>query len=858
MSDYKPQAIEEKWQRRWAEQRAFEVTEDPGRPKFYCLVMFAYPSGHAHVGHVRNYMIGDVIARMKRMRGFNVLHPFGWDAFGLPAENAAIQNRSHPETWTRDNIAHMKGQLQRLGISYAWERELATCDASYYKWNQWLFLQMFERDIAYRRRSTVNWCPSCATVLANEQVVDGGCWRCGTTVEPRDLEQWFLRITKYADGLLDGIERLDAWPDKVLTMQRNWIGRSEGALVRFPVETTGTAQDGDADDAVDIEVFTTRVDTIFGATFVLLAPEHGLVDRFADAAADPVGFRRQVQQFRAQDRNDRLTGAVDKEGFDTGRTALNPFTGRQVSIWIANFVLVEYGTGAVMAVPAHDQRDFEFARKYGLPVEVVIQPATADDVGPLDGQTMEAAYAGPGTLVSSGEFTGQSTNGAAGLMARAAETRGVGRPAVQFRLKDWGISRQRYWGTPIPIIHCEVCGLQPVPYADLPVELPAVAEFTGRGDSPLAQIPEFVNTRCPSCRRPARRETDTMDTFVDSSWYFYRYCDASNDVQAFDPEKVGYWGPVDFYSGGVEHAILHLIYSRFFCRVFRDLGIVDHDEPFTRLLTQGMVMRDGAVMSKSKGNVVDPDQMIASYGADTLRLYEMFVAPPEKEIEWTDSGLEGSFRFLTRVWRLVTAVCPVVTGASQDGLGTMTLDDAHRALRRKTHESIRRVSADLDPRVHLNTAVSALMELVNDLYAFCERHAVAIHAATQAQETFRDQVSMEARAVLGEAVEALVLMLSPFTPHLCEELWQRLGHDGGLVSVAWPTCDEAVARADEIVVPVQVNGKLRARLTMPAEVSEEDVRAAALAEPSVLSHTEGKTIVRVVLVRRKLVNIVVK
>ena len=852
VSDYNPQAIEDKWQRRWAEQRAFEVTEESGRPKFYCLVMFAYPSGHAHVGHVRNYMIGDVIARMKRMRGFNVLHPFGWDAFGLPAENAAIKNRSHPETWTLENIAHMKGQLQRLGISYAWEREFATCQASYYKWNQWLFLQMFERGVAYRRRSTVNWCSSCATVLANEQVVDGGCWRCGTQVEPRELEQWFLRTTQYADGLLDGIERLDEWPDKVLTMQRNWIGRSEGALVRFPVGTSGPA-----DDAVEIEVFTTRIDTIFGATFVLLAPEHALVDRFADEAADPEAFGRRVQQFRSQDRTARLTGAVEKEGFDTGRTAVNPFTGRPVPVWIANFVLAEYGTGAVMAVPAHDHRDFEFARKYGLPVEVVIQPVTEGDVAPLDGATTAAAYAGPGTLVNSGEFTGRSTDGAAAFMARAAESRGVGRREVQFRLKDWGISRQRYWGTPIPIIHCDACGLQPVPYADLPVELPKVAEFTGQGDSPLAQIPEFVDTTCPSCQGPARRETDTMDTFVDSSWYFYRYCDPSNDDQAFDLEKVRYWAPIDFYSGGVEHAILHLIYSRFFCRVFRDLGMVDHDEPFTRLLTQGMVLRNGAVMSKSKGNVVDPDQMVASYGADALRLYEMFVAPPEKEIEWNDSGLEGSFRFLTRVWRLVTALCPVVAAAPWDGLWAMALDDTHRALRRKTHESIRRVSADLDPRVHLNTAVSALMELVNDLYAFCDQRGLAPHADSVGQNTQSDRVPAATRAVLREAVEALVLMLSPFTPHLCEELWERLGHAGGLVTVAWPSFDPAVARADVMVVPVQVNGKLRARLTLATDLSEADLRAAALAEPSVQAHTGDKTIVRVVVAQRKLVNIVV-
>ena len=851
MSDYDPQAIEAKWQRRWAEQRAFEVREDPGRPKYYCLVMFAYPSGHAHVGHVRNYMIGDVIARMKRMRGFNVLHPFGWDAFGLPAENAAIKNHSHPATWTLDNIAHMKGQLQRLGISYAWDRELATCEASYYRWNQWLFLQMFERDLAYRRRSAVNWCPGCATVLANEQVVDGGCWRCGTPVESRELEQWFLRITKYADGLLDGIERLDQWPAKVLTMQRNWIGRSEGALVRFPVETTGP---GGA--PIEIEVFTTRVDTIYGATFVLLAPEHPLVDRFAEKAPDAAGFRRRVHQFRALDRTDRLTGAVEKEGFDTGRTCINPFTERPVPIWIANFVLAEYGTGAVMAVPAHDQRDFEFARKYDLPVAVVIQPALDDGAAPLDGATMDAAYPGVGSLVRSGRFTGRSSEGAVAEMAQASESLGVGRPAVQFRLKDWGISRQRYWGTPIPIIHCDACGLQPVPFEDLPVELPTVVEFSGRGDSPLAQIPDFVKTTCPSCQGPARRETDTMDTFVDSSWYFYRYCDPSNDRQAFDPDTVRYWGPVDFYIGGVEHAILHLIYSRFFCRVFKDLGMVDHDEPFTRLLTQGMVLRDGAVMSKSKGNVVDPDQMIARFGADALRLYETFVAPPEKEIEWTDSGLEGSFRFLTRVWRLVIGVGHIATDGRREALGA-TLDVAHRALRRKTHDSIRRVSADLDPRAHLNTAVSALMELVNDLYTFCDRQGLSAQVVA-GHGVSSEPVPAETSAVLREAIEALVLMLSPFTPHVCEELWERLGHTAGLGRAAWPTFDPAVARAEERVVPVQVNGKLRARLTVVADVSEENLRAAALADATVQVHTARKTIVRVVVVQRTLVNIVVR
>ena len=731
VADYRPQDIEKKWQARWTESRAFEVTEDPSRPKFYCLEMFAYPSGHAHVGHVRNYMIGDVMARTKRMRGYNVLHPFGWDAFGLPAENAAIKNNVHPETWTLDNIAHMKGQLQRLGISYAWEREIATCLPEYYRWNQWLFTRMFERGLAYRRRSNVNWCESCQTVLANEQVVDGGCWRCGTPVTVRELEQWFLRITQYADELLDAIATLNGWPDKVLTMQRNWIGRSEGARVKFALteappagpqaperDAPASAAPGQEPEPSSIEVFTTRIDTIYGATVVLLAPEHPLVDQFAAQSADPDGFRKRAARYRAQDRTARMIGEVAKEGFDTGRRVVNPFTGNPVPVWIANFVLGEYGTGAVMAVPAHDQRDFEFARTYGLPIPVVVQPEGA----PLDAGAMEVAYDGEGLLVDSGPYTGLSAVEANRRMTRDAEARGIGRGAVQYRLKDWGISRQRYWGTPIPMIYCDVCGLVPVPDRDLPVVLPKVMEFTGRGDSPLAHVPEFVNVACPACGRAARRETDTMDTFVDSSWYYYRFCDPTNTELPFDPAAVRYWGPVDFYSGGVEHAILHLIYSRFFSRVFRDIGLVSIDEPFSRLLTQGMVLNNGAVMSKSKGNVVDPDDMIARFGADALRLYVMFVAPPEKEVEWTDSGLEGAYRFLGRVWRMVDHVSRAV-GSAPAPAG-LALDPEERALRRKTHSTIKRLTADLDPRVHLNTAVSALMELVNEIYAFAEKRGI--------------------------------------------------------------------------------------------------------------------------------------
>ena len=560
--------------------------------------MFAYPSGHAHVGHLRNYMIGDVVARMKRMRGFNVLHPFGWDAFGLPAENAAIKNKTHPETWTLENIAHMKGQLQRMGISYAWDREIATCLPDYYKWNQWIFLKMLERDLAFRRRSSVNWCPSCNTVLANEQVVDGGCWRCGTPVVTRELEQWFFRITRYADELLSAAEGLSQWPEKVLTMQRNWIGRSEGARVRFALSDARDASDG-------IEVFTTRIDTIFGANFIMLAPEHALVQKWS--AEGGASFADNLKRFQGQDRTARMTGEVEKEGFDTGRTAINPFTDRPVPIWVANFVLVEYGTGAVMGVPGHDQRDFEFARKYGLPITVVVQPRERQ----VDVATMTEPYDGPGIVVDSGEFSGMSTDEALDKMAAWAEARGIGERTVQYRLKDWGISRQRYWGTPIPVLYCDKCGMVPVPYDDLPVLLPKTAEFSGRGDSPLGQIPEFVNTTCPECGGPARRETDTMDTFVDSSWYFYRFCDPHNEQLPFDPETVGYWGPVDFYVGGIEHAILHLIYSRFFARVFRDLGMTVLSEPFSHLLTQGMVLKNGDVMSKSKGNVVDPDDMIA-------------------------------------------------------------------------------------------------------------------------------------------------------------------------------------------------------------------------------------------------------
>jgi leucyl-tRNA synthetase len=841
VTEYRPQELDKKWQARWAESRAFEVEIDQSRPKFYCLEMFAYPSGHAHVGHVRNYIIGDICARMKRMRGYNVLHPFGWDAFGLPAENAAIKTGTHPETSTFDNINHMKGQLQRLGISYAWEREIATCLPEYYKFNQWIFLKMFERGLAYRKRSTVNWCPVDNTVLANEQVVDGACWRCGTTVEQRSLEQWFFKITAYADELLAGLDTLKEWPEKVVVMQRNWIGRSEGARLTFPV--VGAANLG-------IEVFTTRIDTIYGATFVVLAPEHPLVETLSKMPKAPPTLKTDVQAFRNQDREARLTG---KEGVFTGQFAVNPFTGENVPIWIGNFVLAEYGTGAIMAVPAHDERDFEFARKYNLPIRIVVRsketPATADE--------LTDATTNYGTLVDSGEYSGAKAPEVMTRMIADAEKRGIGKGEIQYRLKDWGISRQRYWGTPIPVVYCEKDGVVGVPYEQLPVELPKVAQFTGRGDSPLASIPEFVNATCPKCGGPARRETDTMDTFVDSSWYFLRFADPKNSHLPFSKEAGAYWMPVDFYSGGVEHAILHLLYSRFFTRILRDVGLISFDEPFKRLLTQGMVLKDGNVMSKSKGNVVDPDTMIEKYGADALRLYVMFVAPPEKEVEWSDAGLEGSFRFLVRVWRLVDHWAPVLN-AKGSGLRAegSDLSDAERALRRKTHETIRRATIDIEERMHLNTAVSSMMELVNELYAFSDTTPLGQPSKNPpAGAAIRPQTI----AVMREALDALVVMLSPFAPHTAEELWQMLGHHDDLMRAKWPTFDPEVAKAQEVVVPVQINGKIRARLTVPAELvdGDGDLQKFVLADAAVKNHIAGKTIRKIVVAKGPLVSIVI-
>jgi leucyl-tRNA synthetase len=825
MSDYDFQEIETRWQKRWAESRVFEVSEDPKRPKFYCLEMLPYPSGDIHVGHVRNYCITDVISRCKTMRGMNVMHPIGWDALGLPAENAAIKKGVHPEAWTRANIASMKRQLQRLGFSYPWSREIATCDASYYRWNQWFFLRMLEKGIAYRAKAPVNWCPSCLTVLANEQAEGGLCWRCKSVVEQRDMEQWFLRITAYEDALLDDMAQLPTWPERVLQQQRNWVGKSHGAEVDFPVEGFPA-----------IRIFTTRVDTIFGATFMVLAPEHAMVDALLAGQSDASERKAQIGKLRAQDRRARLEGKVEKEGVFTGRYATNPFTGEKIPIWVGNFVLTGYGTGAIMSVPAHDERDFDFARKYGLEVRVVIQP----DGEKLDGKTLAAAYVGPGTVVNSGPFDGLVAEDAIPKMAAWAEKQGIGKATTTYRLKDWLISRQRYWGTPIPVVYCDTHGMQPVPDAELPVVLPPDAPFTGEGGNPLEKVKAFVEARCPKCGGKARRETDTMDTFVDSSWYFYRYLSPAKDDGPFDPAAVRYWFPIDLYVGGIEHAILHLVYSRFWTKVMRDLGLVAIDEPVTRLFPQGMVHKDGEVMSKSKGNTIAPDEVIARYGADTLRLYILFAGPPELAMEWSESGIEGPHRFLQQVWRLFDRHAEVFAKEPRQPLPA-ELPAAARDLHRKVHQTIQRVTYDIEERIQLNTAVAALMELKNEL-----------------QRVEAEVAAGPGREVLREALETLVKLLNPFTPHICEELWARLGHATSLVREAWPSFDAAAAREDEVELAVQVNGKVRGRVTVAREAREDEIRARALAEPRVAEHLQGKEIVKFVVVPLRLVSMVVR
>ena len=824
MSDYSFEDIETRWQQRWREARTFEVTEDPHKPKYYCLEMLPYPSGDIHVGHVRNYCITDVVARYRRMRGFNVLHPIGWDALGLPAENAAIKRGLHPEKWTRDNIAQMKRQLQRLGFSYPWSREIATCDPQYYHWNQWFFLRMLERGIAYRAKAAVNWCPSCQTVLANEQAEGGVCWRCHSKVEERELDQWFLRITAYQDELLDDMAELPQWPDRVLVQQRNWVGRSPGAEADFPVEGS----------QAPIRIFTTRVDTIYGATFMVLAPEHPRVDELAAGGPDAAAARQAIARLRAQDRRARQAGQVEKEGVFTGRYAINPYSGERIPIWVGNFVLMGYGTGAIMAVPAHDQRDFEFARKYGLPVRVVIQP----EGGALDGATMSEAYDGPGRTVNSGGFNGLDSDEAIRRMGEHAREKGFGKPTVTYRLKDWLISRQRYWGTPIPVVYCAKDGVAPVPDDQLPVELPPDAPFTGEGGNPLEKVAEFVNTTCPRCGGEARRETDTMDTFVDSSWYFYRYVSPRKDDGPFDPGAVRYWFPIDLYVGGIEHAILHLVYSRFWTKMMRDLGLVTFDEPVVRLFPQGMVHKGGEIMSKRKGNTVAPDEIIQRYGADTLRLYILFVAAPEDPLEWSDENIAGVSKFLNRVWRLVDRHAEALA-AELRGPMPEDLPPAARALRRKVHQTIQKVTDDVDERIKLNTAVAALMELVNEIY----RLEPEVTAGP-------------ARAALREALETLVLLLGPFAPHVCEEMWMRLGRRFSVVDRPWPVADPEVAREAEVELAVQLNGKVRGHITLSPQAVEDEVKARAL---EAIKHLlDGKQVADVRVVPGRLVSVVAR
>jgi len=826
MTDYAFQDIETRWQQRWREARTFEVTEDPHKPKYYCLEMLPYPSGDIHVGHVRNYCITDVVARYRRMRGFNVLHPIGWDALGLPAENAAIKRGVHPEKWTRENIAQMKRQLQRLGFSYPWSREIATCDAEYYRWNQWFFLRMLERGIAYRKKAAVNWCPSCLTVLANEQAEGGECWRCHSKVEERELDQWFLRITAYQDELLDDMASLPHWPDRVLVQQRNWVGRSPGAEVDFAVEGA----------TAPLRVFTTRVDTIYGATFMVLAPEHPRVDELLDGApaAGATAARQAIGRLRGQDRRARLAGQVEKEGVFTGRYAQNPFSGERIPIWVGNFVLMGYGTGAIMAVPAHDSRDFEFARKYGIDVRVVIQP----EGGTLDGTTMPASYDGPGKTVNSGPFDGLDTDEAIRRMAEHARDHGFGQPTVTYRLKDWLISRQRYWGTPIPVVYCDKDGAVPVPDAELPVKLPPDAPFTGEGGNPLEKVPEFVNTTCPRCGLPARRETDTMDTFVDSSWYFYRYVSPRKDDGPFDAGAVRYWFPIDLYVGGIEHAILHLVYSRFWTKMMRDLGLVTFDEPVVRLFPQGMVHKDGEVMSKSRGNTVAPDDIVGRYGADTLRLYTLFVAAPEDPLEWSDENIAGVHKFLNRVWRLVDRHAEALAGELR-GPMPAELPPPVETLRRKVHQTIQKVSDDVDERIKLNTAVAALMKLVNEIYGL-EKEVTA----------------GPARAALREALETLVLLLSPFAPHVAEEMWMRLGRRFSIVDRPWPVADAEVAKEPAVELAVQLNGKVRGRITVAPDAVEDDVKARAL--EAVRHLLDGKQVANIRVVPGRLVSVVVQ
>ena len=825
--NYNFESIERKWQDKWEKEKSFRVTNDTDK-KYYVLEMFPYPSGNLHMGHVRNYSIGDIVARFKKMNGFNVLHPMGWDSFGLPAENAAIKRGIHPNDWTSKNIDNMRRQLKELGISYDWDREIATCKPDYYKWTQWMFLQLYKNGLAYKRKSYVNWCPSCGTVLANEQVVNGKCERCKSDVGKKDLEQWFFKITQYAQKLLDDIEKLKGWPDKVKTMQQNWIGRSEGVEVDFKLFGS------DKDEKV--RVYTTRPDTIFGVTYMVIAPEHPIVKDLISGTEQEQQCLEFIEKIKFLNDIVRTSTDTEKEGVFTGRYVINPLNGDKVALYLANYVLAEYGTGVVMAVPAHDERDFEFSRKYDLPIKVVIMPKDAT----LSQESMKEAFTDLGYLVNSGDFNGMRSNEAISNIIDYIEKMGYGERKINFKLRDWLISRQRYWGAPIPIIYCEDCGIVPVPEKDLPVILPTDVNFTGVGESPLSGSTMFTEAKCPVCGKLGRREVDTMDTFVCSSWYYLRYCDPHNKDIPFSKDMINYWMPVDQYIGGVEHAILHLLYSRFFMKVLYDLKYVSHDEPFLNLLTQGMVLKDGSKMSKSLGNVVSPEEIINKYGADTARLFILFASPPEKDLEWNDQGVEGSYRFINRVWRIVDEFIDEAKENIIVDKTKLSVDD--RELRYVINYTIKKVTDDIGERFNFNTAISAVMELVNATY------------------NYREKVSTSKRnkAVLGEAVTNLVILLAPFIPHAAEELWEAMDKKGSVHSIQWPQYDPEALVKDEVEIVVQLNGKLRERFVISAGLDQKQMQEEVMKLDQVKALLEGKEIIKIIAVPGKLVNIVVK
>ena len=826
MEKYCPQTIEKKWQKIWDETNAYQIKTDPNKPKYYVLEMFPYPSGNLHMGHVRNYSIGDVIARYKTMNGFNVLHPMGFDAFGMPAENAAIKHGVRPSDWTEDNMANMTRQQKEMGLSYDWDRKVATCHEDYYKWTQWLFELFYKKGLAYKKKASANWCETCHTVLANEQVIDGKCWRCDSDVVKKDLEQWFLKITDYADVLLKDLDKLEGWPNRVKIMQDNWIGRSEGAQFSFDVPEYGEK----------IPVYTTRPDTVFGVSYVVLAAEHPLVKKFIKGKKNEQEILKFIDEVHNMNEIERTSSESEKKGMFTGVYAVNPFNGEKVPVWVTNYVLYEYGTGAVMGVPTHDERDFMFAKKYNLPMKIVIK----NKDNSLTLETMKNAYVDDGVLVNSGQFTGMNNRKAITAMIDWLEENKLGERHVNYRLRDWLISRQRYWGAPIPVIYCPHCGEVLVPEEDLPVKLPRDVKFETGATSPLAQSEEFVNCTCPKCGSPAKRETDTMDTFICSSWYYMRYADPHNDKMPFSKEAVDYWLPVDQYIGGIEHAILHLLYSRFFTKVLKDAGLVKFDEPFTNLLTQGMVIKDGSTMSKSKGNVVSPEEIIKKYGADTARIFILFAAPPERDLEWSDQGVEGSFRFLGRVWRIVYHYQDVLAQKVTQ-YDPAELDEAGKTLRRVLHTSIKKVTDDIEQRFNFNTAISAMMELVNALYAYKEA-AKEPHAG-----------------LIYETVSNLLKLLSPFVPHITEELWHGvISEEGSIHEEKWPKADKEAMKVDSVEIALQVNGKLKGRLVVPSAATKAELEKLALADEHIAGSVDTAKVVKVICVPGRLVNIVVK